>query len=215
MAPVHQQTPGASFVIQNNAVGRDYYDKHFGILSLTESPDSLLMWAHYAANHSGVVVGFDETHDFFQGQDIVAGLPRLNRVEYSQKRPVLSPSTRDTPKVFLRKSTEWAYEKEWRLIRPLSEAYECVPRDGCQPVYLFDVPVDSIRMVITGSQMLPGDYQGLCALCTESPVLSHIKIHHAQLSQEEYALEIHPALTEEERIRRLNGRALSAKSFDI
>src|SRR4051812_29159863 len=29
------------------------------ILSLTEHRDSLLMWAHYAAAHTGLVIGFD------------------------------------------------------------------------------------------------------------------------------------------------------------
>lgn len=215
MAPVHAQHPGASFAIDNNAVGREYYDQHFGILSLTESPDNLLMWAHYGDNHKGVVIGFDEQHLFFKGAEIVVGLNCLNKVEYNQKRPVLSPTTQKNPKVFLRKSTEWAYEKEWRLIRSLNAAATVVPKDNIPSVYLFDVPVEAIRVIITGSQMQPDQYQEICALRTESADLQHMKIHHAQLSKEEYALEIHPALTEEEERERLKGKAMSAKSFDI
>lgn len=62
----YQQFPEASFAIDNNAVGRDYYARNFGILSLTEAPDNLLMWAHYADSHRGVVIGFDESHAFFK-----------------------------------------------------------------------------------------------------------------------------------------------------
>jgi hypothetical protein len=215
MAPTHQRFPGASFAIDNNAVGRDYYDQHFGVLSLTETPDNLLMWAHYADNHRGVVVGFDEASPFFQGPEIVAGLLRLNRVEYNQKRPVLSVSTRDNPKVFLRKSTEWAYEKEWRLIRPLNEAETSIARDGSAPLCLFGVPKDAIQLVITGSQMVPFEQQELCNLCATNPMLTHVKVHHALLSKEQYELEIHPTLTEEVQQKRLRGKAMFAKPMDI
>ncbi|OOG51139.1 DUF2971 domain-containing protein [Polaromonas sp. C04] len=36
-----------------------------GVLCLSESPKSLLMWAHYADSHRGFVVQFDETSPFF------------------------------------------------------------------------------------------------------------------------------------------------------
>ncbi len=215
MAPIHQQHPGATFSLDNNSVGRDYYDQHFGILSLTETPDNLLMWSHYGDEHRGVVFGFDETHAFFQGAEIVAGLSRLNTVEYSQKRPVLSPSTRDNPKVFLRKSTEWAYEREWRLIRPLGEAADIKPREGLLPVCLFEFPHDAIKMVITGSQMIQSQYQELCNFCATTPTLAQAPIHHILLSKEHYELEVHPALTEEEQAKRLQGKVMSAKPFGV
>ena len=31
----------------------------FGILTLTEAPDNLLMWAHYAMNYTGFCIGFN------------------------------------------------------------------------------------------------------------------------------------------------------------
>lgn len=36
-----------------------------GILSLSELPYNLLMWAHYAANHTGFVIEFDDKHPWF------------------------------------------------------------------------------------------------------------------------------------------------------
>jgi Protein of unknown function (DUF2971) len=215
MASIHQQHPEATFFIDNNAVGRDYYDQNFGILSLTETPDNLLMWAHYGDCHKGVVLGFDETHPFFRGAEIVAGLARLNKVEYNQKRPVLSITTRNNPKVFLRKSIEWAYESEWRLIRPLSEAADRISREHLIPTCLFDIPQDAIKKIITGSQMIQVQYQELCNYCVTTQALAHIRIHHALLSKEHYELEVHPALTEEEQIKRSQGKVTSAKPFDV
>lgn len=34
------------------------FDENIGVLSLSEKCDDLLMWAHYAQNHKGLVVGF-------------------------------------------------------------------------------------------------------------------------------------------------------------
>jgi hypothetical protein len=215
MAPIHEQYPGATFAISNNAVGRDYYDQNFGVLSFTETPDNLLMWSHYGDSHRGVVLGFDEAHPFFQGAEIIAGLSRLNKVEYNQKRPVLSSTTRDNPKVFLRKSTEWAYEKEWRLIRPLSEAAEIIPRENLLPLCLFDIPQDAVKLIISGSQMIQNEQQELCNYCANTPALGHTRIHHMLLSTEHYEIEVHPALIEEEQTKRMQGKIMSAKSFEI
>jgi len=40
-------------------------DQHFGVLSLTETPDNLLMWVHYSGLHTGMVIEFDELHPIF------------------------------------------------------------------------------------------------------------------------------------------------------
>lgn len=91
-----------------------------GITCLSELDDSLLMWAHYANNHRGMCVEYE--------------LMEINRqlkftpipIVYSEDRACigsLNPDTveRETTKVFLEsltaKSSEWSYEKEWRIIR--------------------------------------------------------------------------------------------------
>jgi hypothetical protein len=43
----------------------DVLNDSVGILSLSEIPDDDIMWAHYAESHTGMVLGFDETHAFF------------------------------------------------------------------------------------------------------------------------------------------------------
>lgn len=37
----------------------------FGVLSLTETPDNLLMWSHYATSHKGFVLELDTDHKVF------------------------------------------------------------------------------------------------------------------------------------------------------
>jgi hypothetical protein len=49
-------------------------NKNIGVLCLSEICDSLLMWGHYAENHEGFVIGFNQSHPFFS---IQRG-PRMN-----------------------------------------------------------------------------------------------------------------------------------------
>ncbi|HEA3721442.1 TPA: DUF2971 domain-containing protein, partial [Yersinia enterocolitica] len=46
---------------------REELDKSIGILCLSKTNNSHLMWAHYANNYSGVVLEFDKEHEFFEG----------------------------------------------------------------------------------------------------------------------------------------------------
>lgn len=91
-----------------------------GIACLSESFESLLMWAHYANNHCGMCVEYD--------------LMKINQqlnftpipIIYSKDRVCfdsLNPDTagNDSVALFLRsitsKSEEWKYEREWRIVR--------------------------------------------------------------------------------------------------
>ncbi|MEQ6292208.1 DUF2971 domain-containing protein [Vogesella sp. GCM10023246] len=93
---------------------RDYQAK-FGIYCLSETNNSLLMWAHYALNHTGICIEFDTSEDF-----MLAAI--LQKVIYTpeNKRPTINitePSFLSTyEETFLTKSIDWNYELEWRLI---------------------------------------------------------------------------------------------------
>ncbi|MGZ8846794.1 MAG: DUF2971 domain-containing protein [Pyrinomonadaceae bacterium] len=110
------------------------FSAQVGILSLAEQPDNLLMWSHYSGQHTGFVIEFDEEHPFFKSaRDATNGnSPTLRKVQYSVGRP-------ERPHINLKdfmdlswcwvKSEDWKYEQEWRMIRPLELADECLQRD--------------------------------------------------------------------------------------
>lgn len=86
---------------------------------LSEVTDSQLMWAHYAASHTGVCIGFDTRFTEFPGNS----LP----VTYSQARTKVALGKylgdwsnprvdEDVFKVLTTKNTDWEYEQEWRFI---------------------------------------------------------------------------------------------------
>lgn len=94
----------------------------YGIISLTKKPDNLLMWSHYANQHSGMIIEFDPNHEFFVSQYTCQGMPKSGQLsDVSYKRERLSEFTGfDEP--YFEKSVDWAYEEEARLLVPFSKA---------------------------------------------------------------------------------------------
>lgn len=96
------------------------------VLCLSEVPDSLLMWAHYADNHEGAVLKFDLLRDeenYFSSAKPISYHHQLPSVEQprdlARRYLGLSEQNSDTELIhrqFLTKSAEWSYEKEWRTI---------------------------------------------------------------------------------------------------
>lgn len=98
-----------------------------GVLSLAERWGCPLMWGHYSAGHTGICLEFE-----------VAGryCPSLSCVRYSHGARIkakdliewrLKGSDEAKQRVlksyFFAKSSDWAYEREWRDVRPVSGAH--------------------------------------------------------------------------------------------
>ena len=86
--------------------------ENMGVLSLSEEPDNVLMWSHYAQSHSGVVLSFRTNSG-----DLIS---EAQQVRYSADRPVVDfvgDRENTMVKTLLRKADYWSYEREWRVIR--------------------------------------------------------------------------------------------------
>lgn len=90
-----------------------------GILSLTERYDSLPMWAHYGVQAQGFVVGFEGLERVFPDNE-TGSLNVLKPVRYVIDIVGMThdPSTQDN--LFFSKFADWSYEREWRVVTPLS-----------------------------------------------------------------------------------------------
>jgi hypothetical protein len=145
----------------------DGANSRLGILSLSERRDNLLMWAHYAASHTGLVIGIDTTHDWFRRPRASASTePRFRPVKYSSERVSKVVAELSPIDLFFTKSSDWSYESEWRSIEPLAEATEVRPTET-RPAHLFHLPAGCIREVILGCRALPGLEAEARALMTE------------------------------------------------
>lgn len=158
-------------------------------LCLTEVPDSLLMWAHYASYHKGFVLGFDVSHDFFT---CPTKTYFLKRISYQNERPVVIFPNPNPDDVYFTKSLEWSYEKEWRLFRRLPDGKQpeqFTERDKDNfPVYLFDLPPESIKEVILGCRIKRELGEKIKKIVSDK--LTHVAVKHVLLSDKKYELQI-------------------------
>ncbi len=119
-----------------------------GIFCLSKSPNSMLMWSHYADQYAGAVVGFDASHDFFYGQI---------DVEYLENRPrkeLYSYLASPIPIAELcAKSTDWLYEQEVRVVRRLDDCHDTGKNDGRGfKIFIKSIPLECIKTITFGER---------------------------------------------------------------
>ena len=105
------------------------------VVCLSEVKDSMLMWSHYAQNHTGFCIEYEfETNDKF---DIF-----LHQVEYTKDRYIVSKSDISNKKsdwiykTTCCKSDAWSYEKEWRIV---TANFEEMVLKNLEGKYVFDL----------------------------------------------------------------------------
>jgi hypothetical protein len=143
------------------------FDK--GVFCLSEVCDDILMWSHYAGNHSGVCVGIVPSR--LTGK-------RVLRVHYSEEMPVLDAweyvnhNTEVFVKLSLTKAAHWSYEREWRTIDEVG-------------VRRFE---NCVNRVIVGAMALPETRIAVrAAVAKAGPA---VELYEARMSQKVYGLEI-------------------------
>lgn len=170
-------------------------DEVMGVLSLCEVCDSLLMWAHYGASHTGFVVEFDPTHPSFntrRSDDDEFGY--LRQVVYRDARLSANLVDLDGMEMFLVKSKEWAYEHEWRILRPLKDATKIFEVNGKQ-IHLFELPYAAIKAVIFGSRASPDLISQARTLLAADSGASHIQVLVCSPNKSRFSLDIQPVVT--------------------
>jgi len=148
-----------------------------GIFSLSEDSANPLLWSHYASQHYGVVVEFDENDSWFnQRVTLSDDLRHLVQVAYLENPHPRTWKQLNGPDVLYTKNAVWAYEREWRIIRPLKDGVEVSPGKFC-----FDVPASTVRSMILGCRTSAGVELEIRASVAANPSLSHVSFKRAKL----------------------------------
>lgn len=164
-----------------------YFSDQWGVLTLTEEPDNLLMWAHYADDHQGFVIEFDGGHPFFdRRQTDEERFRRLHKVTYSEVRRSSPLKEYNAMDALLRKSVEWEYEHEWRMIVPLDESDEKI--EAPVPIHLFSVPPECITGLILGCRTSEVDRSRLLEVVVDGSRYAHIDVRQAALHESAFRL---------------------------
>ena len=144
-----------------------------GVLPFSANFKSLLNWAHYSDSHAGFCIGFDLklltmfclNYSATNGQAM-----SIYQVKYQDSFPIINPYRLSNEERFkeqmLIKSSEWAYEEEFRIIL----------QDGADRV--IQIPNGIIKRVILGSEIKDHHRKRIIDIandCTIRPALFEAK----------------------------------------
>ena len=153
---------------------------NYGILSLTKTPDSFDMWNLYANGHKGFLLKFTadfNTHECMYAKD--GRVYEVREVDYVDKYAVnvddlinadgQIPVTEYNDRVFYTKTSRWAEEKEYRMVRPLADLPGWRPLDNKahrdQRLHLFDFALECVASVTFGACMTISNKRRIMKAC--------------------------------------------------
>jgi len=134
------------------------------------------MWSHYATNHRGICLEFGTSNLLFS---------EALQVTYCSGYPLWVPHEMEQIafEMFLTKSDDWKYEKEFRIIGGLDMEKEHLNLDGDW----FRLPRGALQSVIVGCE---ADYDAV-----RNVVVDHVPdlpVRRAVRSPNHYRLQIEP-----------------------
>jgi Protein of unknown function (DUF2971) len=159
-------------------------DMPIGVLSLSATWSSTLMWSHYADSHQGFIVGFN-ANDRLLWSDAFK-LSRSPRAVIYDSRvfTMLDIEPSKIQDIYFYKSLEWAYEQEWRAIRILHRSDSIIDRKP-YPIHLFRFNRHAISEIVLGHRVHKDIREKLLSLL-DHPENAHIAIYQGTLQQGSY-----------------------------
>jgi hypothetical protein len=157
----------------------------FGILSLTEIPDSFDMWSRYANGHKGFLFGLKK--DFNERPCMLSrdGKPYpVREVEYPPEHSIDIEELMDRQgrfrrelahqRLFFQKVSRWQTECEYWMVRPFSDLAGYRPvadkRQKDERRHLFDFSLDCVLGVTLGACMSVENKRRISKVCESSGI---------------------------------------------
>jgi len=178
----------------------DQLKDQVAILCMTRSALNPLMWAHYADQHQGLVIGYDVSGPFLNSPDYNLITVDSGDVLYtSTKTPfALNPESMEAlngvyqhamgfepvaadralaRRLFLTKHASWVYEEEVRIVKKVIDWTRTVEEDQEDPLrsnYMLTRPLGSHEMAGTNTE--PGYHVATLNANAEGLYLYHHKV---------------------------------------
>lgn len=140
-----------------------------GYYCMTTKPDNLLMWAHYGDSHKGVCLKFDILKDLDTFLSPV-------QVEYNTHYMDFDALSGILLNVLRRKSSEWKYEDEYRIIKTDHQG-------------LWEIKPDCLVEIIFGCRTSEENKNEIKKLAASSG-FTNVKFSEARMKKDSYGLEI-------------------------
>ena len=145
---------------------RKVFEK-YGILCLSKIRSNILMWSHYAKNHTGYVLGFDMSRDidFYMMPFKVAYQEEYPAIAYLKEKEKVVESSVKT------KFKQWDYEQEVRILKSSHGLHE--------------FKKDALRSITFGCKTKRCDEENVRAWSLNYGY-DHIKFYKTELSKTAY-----------------------------
>lgn len=140
-----------------------------GYYCMTTKPDNLLMWAHYGDSHKGVCLKFDILEDL---DTFLVPVP----VDYNEQYIDFNMLNSDLLSVLRRKSPEWKYEDEYRIIKTDYQG-------------LWEIKPECLVEIIFGCRTCEEDKNEIKKLAALSG-FTNVRFAEAKIKGDSYGLEI-------------------------
>ncbi len=154
-----------------------FYNERIAICCLSEIPDSILLWSHYANNHQGVCLEYHvQKHGFLHKELLPVNYykeyPLVNMFEFEGTFYSLVMQN------VVSKAWDWDYEYEWRAV--------VVDDEG-----LYPVDREDLRKVIFGVNTPKEDEDKLIKHLLEHGY-DNVEIHKAVMNESKYEILFEP-----------------------
>lgn len=173
-----------------HVVGRslaEFINRAQGVLSLSRTNSSLLMWAHYGDSHRGYLLGLDETHPFFHRPNGYGQPTDPRNVIYTSRRTVVSARGRDFHDMLCYKSLEWAYEEEVRVFVLFKQNGPNFEHNRPDEIHLFDLPKECVKEIYIGANASAGTRKKILDAVDRKKI--KVRVFEAYVALDRYALE--------------------------
>lgn len=203
--------------------------KEVGIISLSETRDNICMWSHYAQDHKGMVVEFDTIilESFFANKLKEChneNYCKIHRVKYRNERWNEDFKSDQTEEIvrngnielgldlfhpLKHKAEQWSYEKEWRLLLPLSSADQFFVKpkissklreitkkialsnnilDCLHIMAMYEIPKNSIKSITFGAKCTQNGIDPIKKKISESKELFQPTLYETKIDSDNYKL---------------------------
>jgi hypothetical protein len=154
---------------------------------------NILMWAHYAEEHKGIVIEYDVNRILRRCMDNDMSIG-LQEVEYSNIKPKIKnlliitdqERNKEMAKIAGTKSNDWRYEKEWRLIL-INADYEKAKSEG----FIRDIPFypNEIKGIYFGGKCEENTIKAIQETCLRQHI--ECPMYQIQFSSSSYEINYH------------------------
>lgn len=154
------------------------FDEHFRLLCTSRRRDSILMWSHYAANHTGCALGIDLTQPPF----VDLGEHAIGDVRYAKEKKTYDGDLPQKERikgmfdVVFTKFDDWSYEREVRILLPHYVGDFC------------DLPNEALFSICFGARATVEKRREITELLNR-PEWLHVAIYQARLHPHCFQLE--------------------------